>query len=130
MKNIASQLKNQEFTEHIDDVQLSLFRDKKLNQQEKEEVFKHLAQCQRCRDVLKVASEIKIEENKSRYQNNTNYKKFIPLAIASSILLTIGTLPAIQHYPDEVVFKGGVEEKSFLDKTIYYWECRFYEVFR
>jgi len=130
MRNIASRLKDQEFTEHIDDMQLALFRENRVNKQSREEIFEHLANCKRCRDVLKVVSEIEAEEKKTKPANNINYKKIIPLAIASSILLTVGTLPAIQNFPDETNFKGVFEEKSFLDKTVYYWECRFNEIFR
>jgi len=129
MRNIASRIKEQEFTEHIDDMQLALFREKRLNQQSREEVFKHLAHCKRCRDVLKVVSEIEAEEKKNRYSNNINYKKIIPIAIASSILLTLGTVPSIKKFPDEIHLKGIFQEKSFIDKTIYYWECRFNELF-
>ena len=131
MKQIASRLKDQAFTEHIETMQLALFGEKKLNANEEEEVFKHLAQCRRCRDVLKVASELKIEHQKKREPlNNINYKKFVPLALVSSLLLTIGTIPALQEYPDETSgFKDVFTEKSFIDKTIYYWECRFDEIF-
>ena len=129
MKKIASQIGEQEFTEHIDEMQLALFSENRLNETEREEVFKHLSQCKRCRDVLKIASEIKTQETKPKPANNPNYKKFIPLAIASSIILTMGTLPAIQNYPDQLIFKGGFEEKGFVDKTIYYWKCRFDEIF-
>jgi len=130
MRNIASRIKDQEFTEHIDDMQLALFREKRLNQQSREEVFKHLAHCKRCRDVLKVVSEIEAEEKKTKPANNINYKKIISLTIASSLLLTFGTLPAMENFPDETNFKGVFEEKSFLDKTVYYWQCRFNEIFR
>ena len=130
MRNIASQIKDQEFTEHIDDMQLALFRDNRLDRKKREEVFKHLAHCKRCRDVLKVVSQIEAEEKKPKYANSINYKKIAPLAIASSILLTIVTLPAIQNFPDEINFKGLFQEKNFIDKTIYYWECRFNEIFK
>ena len=129
MKKITALLKDKEFTEHLSEMQLALFIDEQLEPKEREEVFKHLSQCKRCRDVLKVASELRVEEEKLKPANNTNYKRFIPLAIASSIFLTMGTLPAMENYPDEVALKGVMEEKSFLDKTIYYWECRFDEVF-
>jgi len=129
MKNIASQLKDKEFEEHLSEMQLTLFTDNQLEPKEREEVFKHLSQCKRCRDVLKVASEIREEEQKLKPANNINYKRFIPLAIASSVILTMGILPAMENYPDEVPLKGIMEEKSFLDKTIYYWECRFDEIF-
>jgi hypothetical protein len=129
MKKIASRLENSAFTEHIEDRELALFREHTLDEETTEEIWKHLSQCQRCRDVLKVASEIEAEEQRLQPINNINYKRFIPLAIASSLLLTAGTLPAIKHFPDEVIFKGGFEEKGFIDKTIYYWECRFNEIF-
>jgi hypothetical protein len=129
MKKIASRLKNSAFTEHIEDRELALFREHTLDEETTKEIWKHLSQCQRCRDVLKVASEIEAEEQRLQPINNINYKRFIPLAIASSLLLTAGTLPAIKHFPDEVIFKGGFEEKGFIDKTIYYWECRFNEIF-
>jgi len=45
MKKIASRLKDKAFIEHLDDMQLALFTDNKLNEKEKEEVFKHLSQC-------------------------------------------------------------------------------------
>ena len=130
MKEITLKIKDREFTEHIENMQITLLLDNILNEQQREEIFKHLSQCQRCRDVLKVASELKIEHQKKREPlNNINYKKFIPLAIVSSILLTLGTVPAIRNYPDEVIFKGASEEKNFLDKSIYYWECRFNKIF-
>lgn len=127
MKNIASRLKDKTFTEHLDEMQLALFFDNKLEEEQREEVFKHLSQCKQCRDVLKVASEMRQEVSKPA--NNIDYKRFIPLGIVASLMITTFTIPSIAEYPDEVTFKSAIEKKSFIDKTIYYWECRFNELF-
>ena len=133
MKNITSRLKDKAFTEHLDEMQLALFTDNRLDQEEREEVFKHLSHCKQCRDVLKMASEIRQEEEKKKEvlkpANNIDYKRFIPLGIIASLLITTFTIPSIAEYPDERVFKSFIEEKSFIDKSIYYWECRFNELF-
>ena len=129
MKSVVSHLKNKEFTEHLNEMQLALFVDNQLNEAEKEEVFKHLSQCKRCREVLKVASEIKQEEEKLKPANNINYKKFSRLALVSSFAIVFFAVPNLAGYPDEVIFKSGFEEKSILDKTLHYWERRFEDVF-
>ncbi len=38
MKKIASLLKDKEFTEHLDEMKLALFRENKLDEKEREEV--------------------------------------------------------------------------------------------
>lgn len=129
MKKEILKSTDKEFKEHLDEMQLTLFFENRLNEAEKEEVFKHLSQCKRCREVLKVATEIKQEEEKLKPVNNINYKKFSRLAIASVAAVAFFAQPNLAGYPDEVNFKGGFEEKSFLDKTLYYWECRFEDVF-
>ena len=129
MKSVVSHLKNKEFTEHLNEMQLALFVDNQLNEAEKEEVFKHLSQCKRCREVLKVASEIKQEEAKLKPANNINYKKFSRLALVSSFAIVFFAVPNLAGYPDEVTFKSGFEEKTLLDKTLHYWERRFEDVF-
>jgi predicted anti-sigma-YlaC factor YlaD len=122
---------------HIDETTLSLYIDNLLSKEKEAMVEQHLEICEdrRCSEILnmfvdieKMAEQIE-KEKQLKPANNPNYKRFIPLAIASSILLTVGTLPAIQNFPDEVILKGGFSEKSFIDKSIYYWECRFNEVF-
>ena len=64
MKKITELLKDKEFTEHLSEMQLALFLDEQLEPKEREEVFKHLSQCKRCRDVLKVASELREEKKR------------------------------------------------------------------
>jgi len=110
-------------------MQLTLFVENRLNEAEKEKVFKHLSQCRRCREVIKVASEIKEEEATLKPTNNINYTKFSRLAVASSFAIVFFAVPNLAGYPDEVVLKSGFKEKSFLDKTLHYWERRFEDVF-
>lgn len=112
-----------------DKIQLRLYIEGKLSLEEEERIDNLLLNHLEWREAdMEVFEELE-REKQLKPANNPNYKRFIPLAIASSILLTAGTLPAIKHFPDEVIFKGGFEEKGFIDKTIYYWECRFNEIF-
>ena len=126
MKRVAKRLKEQEFTEHIDNMQLALFRDNRLSKSEREEVFRHLAQCKRCRDVLKVASEIARNE---KPVNNINYmgylKPFIPFV--AGIVLFVG-VPMVDG-GSTASFKGIESERSILDRSLDYWEERFEEWF-
>ena len=112
-----------------DKIQLRLYIEGKLSLEEEERIDNLLLNHLEWREAdMEVFEELE-REKQLKPANNPNYKRFIPLAIASSLLLTAGTLPAIKHFPDEVIFKGGFEEKGFIDKTIYYWECRFNEIF-
>ncbi len=130
MKNIASQLKDKAFKEHLDEMQLALFRDHKLNEEEKEEVFKHLSQCRRCRDVLKVASEIREEEQKQNPANNLDYRPTLKkLGVVASFAIIFFTTPQIDHQFDKPTFKGFTEEKGIIDESIEYWERLFEKFF-
>lgn len=131
MKRIAAQLKDKEFTEHLDELQLALFAENKLNEQEKEEVFKHLSQCKRCREVLKVAAEIKGEEKKLKPINNINYKGTLKrLSVVASFAIVFFTVPQLDaQFDNTVVFKGSVDKGSILDESIEYWEKLFDKYF-
>jgi len=130
MKKIASRLKEQNFTEHIDEMQLALFSDHKLNEAQREEVFKHLSQCQRCRDVLKIASEIKAQEQKLKPANNLNYKGALKRlgGVAALFLIFIAT-PQIDQQ-NEATFKGVCEEKGLFEEALEYWEKKFQKLFQ
>ncbi|HHD80541.1 MAG TPA: zf-HC2 domain-containing protein [Campylobacterales bacterium] len=128
IKQAVSRLKECSFTEHIDDMQLALFREQKLPPKEREEVFRHLAHCKECREVLKIANEIEQEEQKLKPSNNINYKGTLRgLIMVSAIFVVCFAIPKIQNYPDEIYFKG-IDKKSVLDKTLDYWEARFSEL--
>ena len=127
MRNITLKLKDTEFTEHLSDMQLALFTDKQLDEDEREEVFKHLSQCKRCREVLYVATQIRVEEKKSKKiepANNINYRSTINRlgAIASIVMLFI--LPSqIENMLEETPsFKSVHVEKGVIEESIEYWE--------
>jgi len=129
MKRVISQLKDKEFDEHLDEMQLALFTEEKLDVEEKEEVFKHLSQCKRCREVLKVASEIKIEEQKNKKMqpiNNISYKRTLKrFASVAAIFIIFIAVPQIDTQFDTPAFKGSMEEKGIIDESIEYWEKLF-----
>ena len=110
--------------EHLDPMQLARFKEKKLNEAEREEVFKHLSHCKECREVLSIASQIEKEEQKRKPLNNINYKKYSRLVMASSFAVLFFAVPNLAGYPDESSFKN-VEERGVLEKTLDYWEHRF-----
>lgn len=131
MKKIASLLKDKEFIEHLDEMQLTLFRDNKLDGKEREEVFKHLSQCRRCRDVLKVASDIREEEKKLKPSNNIDYKPTLKkLGVVASFAIILFTMPQIDPQFNTPSFKGFVEDKGIIDETIEYWERLFEKWFK
>ena len=126
MKNIALQLKDKEFTEHLDEMQLALFTDNQLKPKEKEEVFKHLSQCKRCRDVLKIASELREEEKKLKPANNIDFKGTLKrLSAVVAVVVIFFSVPQIDHQFNTPAFKGYVAEKNILEKSIEYWEKLF-----
>jgi len=131
MKKRASLLKDKAFEKHLDEIQLALFTDNKLNEEEKEEVFKHLSQCKRCREVLQVASEIRVEEQKLKPMNNVDYKgKLKRLAPVVAIFIAFISIPKIDtQFKSSVVFKGAVVEKGIIDESIEYWEKLFEKYF-
>ncbi len=130
MKKIASLLKDKEFTEHLSEMQLALFTDNKLAEKENEEVFKHLSQCKRCRDVLKIASQIREEEKKLKPSNNIDYKPTLKkLGVVASFAIIFFTMPQIDPQFNTPSFKGFVEEKGIIDETIEYWERLFEKYF-
>ena len=130
MKKIASLLKDKAFTEHLSDMQLALFTDHKLDEKEKEEVFKHLSQCKRCRDVLKIASQIREEERKLKPTNNIDYKPTLKkLGMVASFAVVILAMPQIDNQFKTPTFKGIVEQKSLIDETIEYWESLLKKIF-
>jgi len=129
MKRVISQLKDKEFEEHLDEMQLALFTEEKLNENEKEEVFKHLSQCKRCREVLKVASEIKIEAQKNKRMqpiNNIDYKRTLKrFGSLAAIFIVFISVPKIDTQFDTPAFKGFMDEKGIIDESIEYWEKLF-----
>lgn len=129
MKRVISQLKDKEFEEHLDEMQLALFTEEKLNENEKEEVFKHLSQCKRCREVLKVASEIKIEAQKNKRMqsiNNIDYKRTLKrFGSLAAIFIVFISVPQIDTQFDTPAFKGFMDEKGIIDESIEYWEKLF-----
>lgn len=131
MKNIASKLEDKEFTEHLDEMQLALFTDNKLEEKEKEEVFKHLSKCKRCRDILKIASEIRTEEKKLKPANNIDYKSVLKrFGSVAAVFIVFISVPQIDgQFESSVVFKGSVVEKGLIDESIEYWEELFNKYF-
>lgn len=131
MKNIVSKLKDKEFSEHLDEHQLALFIEHKLDENEREEVFKHLSQCKRCREVLQIASEIKAEEETLKPINNIDYKGTLnKLGLVAAMFVVFISVPQLDNqFESSVVFKGSVEEKGIIDESIEYWEKLFDKVF-
>ncbi len=126
MRKITSLLKDKEFTEHLSEMQLALFTDNQLKPKEREEVFKHLSQCKRCRDILKIASELKEDEKRLKSINNIDYKGTLKrLGAVVAIVVIFFSVPQIDHQFNTPAFKGYVAEKNILEKSIEYWEKLF-----
>jgi len=134
MKKIASQIRDETFQEHLDEMQLALFMDNQLKEAEREEVFKHLSRCQSCREVLKIASELKKEaqhlqettpSSSLKVANNIDYvgylKPFIPF-VAMLVLFLVP--PAIENTPQNS-FKGIACQKGIIERSLDYWEKKF-----
>jgi len=121
MKTLTSHINNSEFKEHLTPVQLTLFKEHKLSEKEREIVFEHLAQCKRCREVLKIASEL---EQKETPINNPNYmgtlKHFIPFAAA--VVIFLGVPQGAKFFTEGVSTKSVINEKNIFEESIEYWE--------
>ena len=131
LKRVLAEL-NQEHTTHPSKEQFILFIEDKLDEKEKEEFFKHLATCTRCREVLKTATELKKEEEQLQHPvNNPYYKKIIkPLAIAASFIIIFLAVPIIDKSSQpKVVFKGAPVEKNIFIEAVAYWEKLLNKIF-
>ena len=135
MKDIARELvrKDKKFETHIGPMQLALFKDKKLSEIQEEKVFEHLSKCKRCREILKIASELEREEKEIAPINNPDYKgmlkRTMPFA-ASFIILVLGAPQVDKYLNDDVNLKGSFMEKSILEETIDYWEELFEKILK
>ena len=126
MRKITSLLKDKEFKEHLSEMQLALFIDNKLKSKEREEVFKHLSRCKRCRDILKIASELKEDEKRLKPINNIDYKGILKrLGAVVAVVVIFFSVPQIDHQFNTPAFKGYVAKKNILEKSIEYWEKLF-----
>lgn len=123
MKDIASHIPEHEFDEHLDLMQLTLFKEQKLTEDEENLVFEHLSQCKHCRDVLKFANELEEEEEKIKPINNPDYrgklKHFLPFAAAAVIFL--GVPQGDKYFNPNSGFKGNVIDKNILEESMAFW---------
>jgi len=127
MKIIASRLKDREFDKHLDDMQLYLFSQDRLNKEDRDEVFKHLSECKRCRDVLKTAKEIEEMDKGMKPVNNINYKSYLKVLspLVASVLIFF-VVPEIDKPPiSNIRTKGIIIKQPLLDKNIEYWSKLF-----
>ena len=134
MKKIASAIRERAFEEHPDEMQLALFMDNQLDERDREELFRHLSGCKTCREVLKIATQIRKEEAglqettptlPLKVANNIDYvgylKPFIPFV---AMLVLFLAPPAIENTPQSS-FKGIGCEAGIIDRSLDYWERKF-----
>ena len=124
MKNIISVIneQNKNFEEHLSDSLLAEFLDQKLEEHEREEVFKHLSECKRCRDVLATASRLKKENEPLVAVNNVSYFKAFRGLVAGVMIFFV--VPYI-NIPSNDNFKASSFEKNIFDRSVEYWEGLF-----
>ena len=122
LKTILAEL-NQEHKTHLSKEQFTLFIEDRLTNKEKEEVFKHLATCKRCRDILNTATKLK-EEESLKPVNNINYKRVIKqLAIVASFVIVFLGVPLLdKQSKQEIIFKGAPIEKNIFIEAVEYWQ--------
>ena len=113
-------------------MQLALFTDKKLSQKEEDKVFEHLAQCKRCRDVLKLANKLEDEDKKQLPVNNPSYKgmlkHFIPLA--AGLVIVLGIPQGNKYLNPEPSMKGTFVDKNIFEESIDFWENVYKKLFK
>ncbi|HHH37205.1 MAG TPA: hypothetical protein ENK77_01145 [Epsilonproteobacteria bacterium] len=126
MKRIISRLKNIELEEHLDEMQLALFLDKKLNEAERGKVFQHLSQCKQCRDVLRMGNEMR-ERKQLKPVNNASYVKAL-LPLIAGVVLFFG-VPIVDKPPAQNTFKSMGAKKNIFDTSIEYWEKLWHRYF-
>lgn len=134
MKIIANILVKQDLnlTKHPSPMQLADFTDKKLSKEEKDFIFEHLASCQRCRKVLKLASKIEQEDKKIKPVNNHDYKAiikyFIPIAAAVTLFFVIPQ--GDKYFREGTNTKSLIIEQSIFNESLEYWEELFEKLFK
>lgn len=136
MKEIAKLVKSNNSTEdeeHIDLMQLALFKDKKLSKKEEDVIFKHLAHCSQCRDILITSNEIDIANNTTlKVANNFNYKESLKhfLPFAAVVVILIGVPQTDKFFNEESSMKNVVNERNIFQESIEYWEDLFSNFFK
>ncbi len=132
MKNLLLRFEDKEFEEHIDPMQLTLFKENKLSEEAREDVFQHLSQCKRCREVLKVSNELTQElDKKSVPINNIDYrgiiKSFIPFVVG--VVIFLGIPQWDKYFNNNVSMKSTHEGRNILIESVLYWEALFKKLF-
>ena len=129
MKKIISRIKEKQFTdtEHIEEMQLALFKEGKLDKNAQEAIWQHLSQCQECREVLKIASELATthKQQHNRPANNPNYQGALRrLGGVAAIFIIFLAIPHLDQ-SSETTFKGACEEQGIFEKAWAYWGKKF-----
>jgi len=111
-------------------MQLYLFSQDRLNNEDRDEVFKHLSECKRCRDVLQTAKEIEEMDKGMKSVNNINYKSYLKVLsplVASVVIFFV--VPKIDKTPiSNIQTKGIIIKQPLLDKSIEYWSKLFKKI--
>lgn len=107
LKNIIFTVKDIDYVEHPDEMDLTLFIEDKLDKKRREEIVLHLICCERCREI--VASVANDENEEMEYANNPFFSKplilsIISIAMVASIALFI--------FPNTVYHQGEDITKS------------------
>jgi uncharacterized paraquat-inducible protein A len=123
MKITKNVLEDIEFSEHVDDMRLALFLDNKLDRTKRDELFKHLAECKRCRDILRTVREIEKEQKAIKLIRY--FKAFIPIMAGVIIFLA----PSITFDYSATKLKGADVEVNILDRSLYFWKDKLEEWF-
>ena len=132
MKNILLRFEDKEFEEHIDSMELTLFKEKKLSEEAREDVFHHLSQCKRCREVFEISNELTQESDKKIVPaNNLDYKGIIKpfIPFAAGVIIFLGVPQGDKYFNNNVSMKGTHEEKNILMESVAYWEALFNRLF-
>ena len=123
MKDIASHIPEHEFDEHLDLMQLTLFKEQKLTEDEENLVFEHLSQCKHCRDVLKFANELEEEEKKIEPVNNPDYKGMLKhfMPFAAAVVIFLGVPQGDKYFNTDASMKGVFTDKNIFEESMEFW---------
>jgi len=126
MHDIRNELSKQDkvFETHIEPMQLALFKEKKLSQEEEDKVFEHLAQCKRCREVLKFSNELENEDKKIKPVNNPDYKGIVKnfMPFAAALVIFFGVPQGDKYFNNDATMKGASVERNIFEESMYFWK--------
>jgi len=127
MKNIVDRFPDKTFETHPSDIQLAQFKEQKLNNEELQEIQKHLVECKRCRTILIEASR-SLKESKLKPVNNIIYLKALSPLIAGAIIFV--AVPIIDKPSSDIQYKNIEIEKNIFESSVEYWEKLYEKYFK